>query len=100
MEQDVNKRFITCNVKAAALLTTFAVVTQSQTPAPEQKGKGKGVGLYLNQLPAPTGPIVKLPDGTPDLTGTWLGGGGSDADISNPRSLKAGSKVEMLPWAE
>jgi hypothetical protein len=48
---------------------------------------------------APTGPAAKLADGTPDLSGVWLGSGGSDADISNPKSLKAGEEVSMLPWA-
>jgi hypothetical protein len=37
---------------------------------------------------------------SPDLSGVWLGGGGSDADISNPRALKPGDQVVMLPWAE
>src|SRR4051794_27596243 len=75
------------------------MLAQAQTPN-NSKSKGVTVGLYLDQPAAPTGPIAKLADGTPDLTGVWLGGGGSDADISNPRNLKAGSKVDMPPWAE
>ena len=39
-------------------------------------------------------------DGTPDLSGVWLGSGSNDADIANPRGLKAGDSVVMLPWAE
>jgi hypothetical protein len=39
-----------------------------------------------------------LADGTPDLSGVWLGSGSYDSDIS--RGLKAGSSLVMLPWAE
>jgi len=78
----------------------------AQAPAGDAaKGKGSkggapkgGVGLYQRQPPAPTGPAPKLSDGTPDLSGVWLGGGASDADIS--RALKPGDSVVMLPWAE
>jgi hypothetical protein len=72
-----------------------------QAPAPGQanaKGKGGNIGLYRNQPPVPTGPVRKLADGTVDLSGVWLGSGGSDADIS--RGLKPGEAVVMLPWAE
>src|SRR5436853_29045 len=83
---------------AAALLSAVSVLGHAQAPAPAQnKGKDKGVtvGLYLNQQPAPTGPITKLADGTPDLSGAWLGGSGGDADIENTRALKPGDKVIM-----
>jgi hypothetical protein len=98
-------KLVTGIVSAAALLTFFSLLAQSQAPAPGQnKDKAKAttgnVGLYRNQPLAPTGPAGKLADGTPDLSGVWLGGGGSDADIANPRSLKPGDKVVMLPWAE
>src|SRR5690349_20796491 len=77
----------------AALFTAISLLAQA--PA----GQGN-IGLFRNQPPVPTGPAPKFADGTPDLTGVWLGGGASDADIANPRSLKEGSKVVMLPWAE
>ena len=87
---------------AVAVVTLFA---RGQAPAGDAKAKGKGgagkggnVGLYQRQPPTPTGPAPKLADGTPDLSGVWLGGGASDADIS--RSLKPGDSVVMLPWAE
>ena len=54
--------------------------------------------MYQRQPPTPTGPAPKLADGTPDLSGVWLGSGASDADIS--RALKPGDSVVMLPWAE
>jgi hypothetical protein len=94
---------------AAALLAVVSLLAQQNNAQQSNAGQGKdkantekttSVGLYRNQAPAPTGPIVKLPDGAVDLSGVWLGGGGSDADISNPRSLKPGDQVIMLPWAE
>jgi len=102
----MSKRLVTSLVSAAALLAAISLLAQAPAPAPGQnKGKGaadnKGsIGLFRNQPAVPTGPAPKFADGTPDLSGVWLGGGGSDADISNPRSLKEGSKVIMLPWAE
>ncbi len=110
----MSKRVVTSIVSAAALMAAISLLAQTPAPAPGQntpgqnKGKGGGgaakggggVGLFRNQAASPTGPAPKLADGTPDLSGVWLGGGGSDADIANPRSLKEGSKVVMLPWAE
>jgi hypothetical protein len=101
---NVGNRVVSCIVSAAALLAVVSLLAQ-QAPAPGQndsktKAKTGQVGLYLNQPLAPTGPAPQLADGTPDLSGVWLGGGGSDADISNPRNLKPGDEVSMLPWAE
>ena len=105
----MSKRVVLYIVNAVALLVAFAFLAQSQAPAPGQASKsdtnktdakGKGVGLYPRQPAPPTGPAPKFADGTPDLSGVWLGGGGSDADIASPRGLKEGSKVIMLPWAE
>jgi len=105
----LSKRLGTGIVSAAALFAAISLLAQAPAPAPGQnKGKagggaakgGGGLGLFRNQPAPPTSPAPKLADGTPDLSGVWLGGGGSDADIANPRSLKEGSKVIMLPWAE
>jgi hypothetical protein len=82
------------------LMAAAAMFAQQQAPAPSN-GKSKGtvnIGLYQRQPPPPTGPAPKMADGTPDLSGVWVGGGSSDADIS--RSLKPGDAVAMLPWAE
>ena len=87
---------------AAFILGSFAAQSQAP-PNPDAKGKAKGkgggnVGLYQRQPPTPTGPAPKLADGTPDLSGVWLGSGSNDSDIS--RGLKPGEEVVMLPWAE
>ncbi len=44
------------------------------------------------------GPVPRLPDGKPDLTGPWVGGG-SDADIEREGGLKPGG-LPLLPWAK
>jgi len=43
------------------------------------------------------GPVPRLPDGKPDLTGPWIGGG-SDSDIEREGGLKPG-ELPLLPWA-
>ena len=96
----MSMRLLTGIVSAAALLAVASLL-ESQTPAPGQsKAQAKGGGGLFGGPAAPTGPAPKLADGTPDLSGVWRGGGGNDSDISNPRGLKPGDKVVMLPWAE
>jgi hypothetical protein len=89
-------------IGAAFILGSVAARSQAP-PAADAKGKAKAkgggnVGLYQRQPPTPTGPAPKLADGTPDLSGVWLGSGSNDSDIS--RGLKPGEEVVMLPWAE
>jgi len=44
------------------------------------------------------GPVPRLPDGHPDLSGPWLGGG-SNADIEGEGGLKPG-ELPLLAWAK
>ena len=44
------------------------------------------------------GPVPRLPDGTVDLTGPWVGGG-SNGDIERDGGLKPG-ELPLLPWAK
>jgi hypothetical protein len=43
------------------------------------------------------GPVLRMPDGKPDLTGPWVGGG-SNQDIEREGGLKPG-ELPLLPWA-
>jgi hypothetical protein len=82
--------------RVVLVLALSAVFSFAQTP----QERGGNVGLYQKQPPTPTGPAPRLADGTPDLSGVWLGSGSNDSDIANPRGLKPGDSVAMLPWAE
>jgi len=44
------------------------------------------------------GPVPRMTDGKPDLTGPWMGGG-SNADIEADGGLKPG-ELPLLPWAK
>ena len=44
------------------------------------------------------GPVPRLPDGTVDITGPWVGGG-SNANIERDGGLKPG-ELPLLPWAK
>src|SRR5215472_8918504 len=99
-EPHMSTRLIPGLAWTAVFLLGLSSVTPAQNPvAAQSSDKGVNLGLYRNQPPTPTGPAAKLADGTLDLSGVWLGSGASDADISDPRSLKPGSQVIMLPWA-
>jgi hypothetical protein len=52
----------------------------------------------FRQPPNVTGPAPRLPGGTPDLSGVWMGGGSNSGDIT--KALKPGDTVTMTPWAE
>ena len=73
---------------AAAMICGLAaetVIAQDQQVQPPAQGRGRGRGMARR---GPSGPLPRLSDGHPDITGIWNGFGGSGA--ANP---------EMLPWA-
>ena len=63
-------------------------------------GLAFAVGLCAQFAPIPTvkGPAPHLADGTPDLSGVWMGGGSNSGDIT--KALKPGDSVVMTPSAE
>src|SRR4029453_236729 len=90
----------------------FAAITASLLAQGRGGGRGQvtttaqggGIG-QINVGGSPTvpdaqagGPVPRLPDGKPDLTGPWVGGG-SDADIEREGGLKPG-ELPLLPWAQ
>jgi len=97
----MSTRVVTGSITASALVAVVSLLAQSQAPAPGQNSaKANGTTGGGKQAEVPTGPAGKLADGTPDLSGVWRGSGSNGSDIANPRGLKPGSKVVMLPWAE
>ena len=85
---------VAIGVMSGALLAVFSL------PASRQRKKGDQWDCTEISSLAPTGPAPKFADGTPDLSGAWLGSGANSADIANPKGLKPGEQVVMLPWAE
>ena len=95
---------------------------QGGGPAAAQSG-GRGQGVVVGQFggkpvvqplqrgagyrdtisptdPAMNGPVPRMHDGRPDLTGPWMGGG-SDGDIETDGGLKPGELTSLLlPWAK
>jgi hypothetical protein len=93
---------------AALALLPFSVVAQDPAPV-EGVGSGARVAedrvgkLGTDWVPiAPAaianGPVPRLHDGKPDLSGPWVGGG-SNSDIEANGGLKAG-ELPLLPWAK
>lgn len=77
-------------------------VLNAQSGAPQPGVEGTGVFSPLGALgqesakprPAQTGPAPRLPDGTVDFTGVWVGGGPVN-DIA--QGLPKGEKLPLLP---
>jgi len=81
--------------KAAVIYVIEMVAAASllaQAPPPEPSSS------IFRQPPVVTGPTPHQPDGTPDLSGVWMGGGSNSGDIT--KALKAGDSVVMTPGAE
>jgi hypothetical protein len=78
--------FVLLTMMAATL--TSPVDLQAQAPV---------LVPLLDPALANSQPVPRLPDGKPDLTGPWYGGG-SDADIEKEGGLKPG-ELPLLPWA-
>src|SRR5580658_7052356 len=60
--------------------------------------QAQNLGTIFKQPPTVTGPAPHFADGTPDLSGAWMGGGSNSGDIS--KGLKPGETLSMQPWAE
>ena len=74
---------------AATLASLTVALAQDKGGAPlpgAPQAKGKGPGRAAKKGPA--GPLPRLSDGKPDITGVWNGFGGSGNDAPN-----------MQPWA-
>ena len=81
---------------AIALLGAGAALAQNtQAGSTSPAGSGGANNAALAQA-RPTGPAPKLPDGTPDFSGVWVGGG-SVGNIAD--GLLPGEEIVLLPEA-
>src|SRR6185369_7902990 len=71
---------------------SFLVLVQLPISANAQAARGQG---QRQTAAAPAAPAPRLPNGHPDLSGVWMGGGGIAA-----RSLKKGDEILLTPDAK
>src|SRR5207302_7492156 len=83
-------------ISATMISLTLTLLVQSRAQDRVRSVNVGGTPVVPNNLV--NGPVPRLPDGKPDLTGPWLGGG-SNADIENDGGLKPG-ELPLLAWAK
>jgi hypothetical protein len=91
--------------KLAFLASCVAVVALASSAAlVAQGGQGRGnpplgeigaIGGGTKRAPAPTGPVPRLPDGSVDLSGLWVGGGPVQ-DIEKEGGLTPGTLESLM----
>ena len=89
------KKFLVISATIVGL--ALSLLAQSQAQEQERVRSVPAGRTPLVSDPLVNGPVPRLPDGKPDLTGPWVGGG-SDADIEREGGLKPG-ELPLLPWA-
>jgi hypothetical protein len=80
------------------LITSVLAMLAVPTFAQERGTPIGALGQAVRRPPAPTGPVPRLPDGTVDLSGLWIGGG-AVGDMERDGGLKPG-EVPLLPAAK
>ena len=85
-------------ISTIVALTAPLFAQQAASPAPRQGAQAPGaLGQTTNRPPPPTGPAPRLPDGTPDLSGLWVGGGGPYMERGG--GIKR-DEIPVLPWVK
>src|SRR5438093_5081647 len=83
-------------ISAITIMLILIVLAQAQAQDRVRSIPVGGSPLVPERLV--NGPVPRLPDGKPDLTGPWVGGG-SNADIEREGGLKPG-ELPLQPWAK
>ncbi len=85
---------------------TLSLIAQAQAPAEEQAPERRGnPGLFGEFTPRVSeeignGPVPRLHDGKPDLSGPWVGGG-SNNNMEADAGMEPGEMdALLLPWAK
>ena len=90
------RKLLVVSIASVGLTLTLLVHVEAQ-------GRPGGVGqIQVGGTPRISDadaerPVPKLPDGTVDFTGPWLGGG-SNGDLESDAGLEPG-ELPLLPWA-
>jgi len=90
------RKLLVVSITMIGLTVTLLVQSQAQGQDRVRSIPVGGSPLVPERLV--NGPVPRLPDGKPDLTGPWVGGG-SNADIERDGGLKPG-ELPLLPWAK
>src|SRR5439155_15607755 len=77
---------------------TLTLLVQQQAQGQDRVRSLPAGGTPLLPDNLVNGPVPRLADGHPDLTGPWVGGG-SNQDIERDGGLKPG-ELPLLPWAK
>ena len=89
---------------ASVAVVALTLTLMAQEPSPQQQDSGRlpaklsGEFTPLATPDIANRPVPRLPDGHPDLSGPWVGGG-SNNDIEKDGGLKPG-ELPLLPWAK
>src|SRR6478672_5367785 len=89
---------------ASVAVVALTLTLMAQEPSPQQQDSGRlpaklsGEFTPLATPDIANRPVPRLPDGHPDLSGPWVGGG-SNSDIEKDGGLKPG-ELPLLPWAK
>jgi hypothetical protein len=83
------------------MLSTIIALAAPLLVAQERGGGNLGaLGQTVRRPAAPSGPTPRLPNGHPDLSGVWVGGGAVN-DMERDGGLKPGEMDTLLqPWAK
>ena len=83
-------------ISTVVVISTTAAIANGQQSAPQDPGdRVQGVGYGGPRPTIPTGPVPRLPDGTVDLNGAWMGVG-PNSDIERNGGLKPGEVSSLL----
>ena len=87
-------------ISIAVVGMALTLVAQQAPERVNEEHPGKLTGEYVSMASPETakGPVPRLADGHPDLSGPWVGGG-SNADIEKDGGLKPG-ELPLLPAAK
>jgi hypothetical protein len=89
------------SLAVAAVFVTLSAQGQAPRPQSEQERLPARLSGEFTPLATPDiakGPVPRMPDGHPDLSGPWVGGG-SNNDIEKDGGLKPG-ELPLQPWAK
>src|SRR5262249_365833 len=91
----VEDRYMKNNLFRLSVIATMVFVCSGLTPLTYAQARGQAQGQRATGPATPAPPAPRLPNGHPDLSGVWMGGGGV-----SERNLKPGDQILLTPDAK